>query len=283
MVQFVVQKKFIKQKSVSSSLSQSTKIGKTASLYIRKIPLIYFWIFFGVLVFFYWGYLSLKYTIFVPEYTISKIDYALSSVKIYDDPFLYKKISSLTKWENLHVLSWNNNKIIESIQKDYPFVEDILIVYKAPKTVLVKVLFSPPNLVLVHEEKKFGIIGNYIFELFSGNTLWMSGIVKLNIMSFNSGWAMTGIFFLQSPADLIDDIRLIKEWFPNIQGLYYMPWWHRMIVDLWNNKKIYINNAIDIQPQIINYQLLKKYYPDFNLLKEMDFGSLESDKVIVRK
>jgi len=46
---------------------------------------------------------------------------------------------------------------------------------------------------------------------------------------------------------------------------------------------VYINNAIPIEPQIVNYQLLKKYYSDFNLLREIDLGSLESDKVIVRK
>lgn len=283
MVQFAVQRKFTKQKSVSPSLWSSTEIGRKAWSYIRKIPVLYFWIFFGVLVFFYGGFLLLKYTIFVPEYRIAKIDYALSSAKIYDDPYLYKAITSEIKGENIYLLSWNTDAIIEKIQQQYPFVEDIIIVYKAPYTVLVKVIFSSPELILHNENKKFGVYKNTLFELFSWNTLWSSWVVRLEILSFMSWWALTWIFFLQSPTDLLDDIRLIKEWFPDIQKLSYLPGGHRMIVDLGNNKKIYINNAIDIQPQIINYQLLKKYYSDFNLLKEIDLGSLEADKVIVRK
>lgn len=283
MVQFAVQKKFIKQKSVSPSLSSWTSIGKKAWWYIRKIPVLYFWIFFGILVVFYGGFLLLKYTIFVPEYRISKIDYALSSVQVYDDPYLYKSISSLLLWENLYLISSNSNKIIGKIKKDYPFVEDVIMVYKWPNTLLVKVLFNQPELILLHEDKKFGMYKWYLFELFSGNSLGLSGIVNLEILSFNSGGALTWLFFLQSPDDLMDDIRIIKEWFPEIQWLSYMPGGHRMLVDLWNNRKVYINNAIPIEPQIVNYQLLKKYYSDFNLLKEIDLGSLESDKIIVRK
>ncbi|HCY21154.1 TPA: hypothetical protein DIC40_04860 [Patescibacteria group bacterium] len=127
----------------------------------------YFWIFFGILVFFYGGFLLLKYTIFVPEYRIGKIDYARSSAQIYDDPYLYKSISSLIKGENFYLISWNTKTIIQTIKKEYPFVQDIIIVYKAPKTVLVKVLFSPPELIMLHENKKFGVYKEHLFELFS--------------------------------------------------------------------------------------------------------------------
>jgi len=283
MVQFAVQKKFTKQKSVSSSISSWTTVGKKAWSYIRKIPILYFWIFFGILVFFYGWFLLLKYTIFVPEYRIAKIDYALSSVEVYDDPYLYKKISSLLLWENLYIISMNTDEIIDTVKLEYPFVDDIIMVYKAPYTLLVKVLFYQPELILKHEERKFWMYKWSVFELFSGNSLWSSGIVNLEILSFNSGWSLTWLFFSQSPDELIDDIRLVKEWFPEIQWLSYIPGWHRMVVDLGNNRKVYINNAIPIEPQIVNYQLLKKYYSDFNLLKEIDLGSLESDKVIVRK
>ncbi len=283
MVQFAVQRKFTRQKSISPSLWSSTEIGKKAWSYIRKIPVLYFWIFFGVLVFFYGWFLLLKYTIFVPEYRIAKIDYALSSVETYDDPYLYKKISSLLLWENLYLISRNSHKIIETVKSEYPFIDDVVITYKAPYTLFVKVLFSQPELILKYEEKKFWIYKWYLFELFSGNSLGQSGVIGLEVLSFTSWWALTWFFFLQSSDELLDDIHLIKEWFPEIQGLSYIPGGHRMIVSLGNNKKVYINNAIPIQPQIINYQLLKRYYSDFNLLKEIDLGSLESDKVIVRK
>ena len=50
-----------------------------------------------------------------------------------------------------------------------------------------------------------------------------------------------------------------------------------------DGKKFYINNLGDISNQIRNYQLLKKYYKDYAQLSEIDLGSLEKDKVIVRK
>ena len=50
-----------------------------------------------------------------------------------------------------------------------------------------------------------------------------------------------------------------------------------------DGKKLYINNLGDIQNQIRNYQLLKKYYKDYTKLAEVDLGSLENDKVIVSK
>lgn len=281
MVQFAVQRKFNKQGSSSNTISSG--IGKKASWYIRKIPVLYFWIFFGILIVFYGGFLLFKYTIFVPEYRITKIDYALSSAKIYDDPYLYKTITSFIKWENFYLISWNTDTILQEVQKKYPFVENVIIVYKSPHTVLVKVIFYSPDLILLHENKKFGVYKETIFELFSWNTLGNSGVVKLEILSFNSGWALTGLFFEQSATGLLDDIRLIKEWFPGISSLSYLPGGHRMIVHLGNNKQVYINNIIDIQPQIINYQLLKKYYSDFESLKEIDLWSLEKDKVIVRK
>jgi hypothetical protein len=280
MVQFVVQKKFTKQSSVSSSFASWPSIGNKAWWYIRKIPIRFFWIFFGVLVVCYWSFLLLKYTIFVPEYRISKVDYALSSVQLYDDPYLYKTISSLIKGENIYMISMNTDTILETVQEQYPFVQDVIIIYKAPKTVLVKLVFSLPDLILLHENKKFGVYKQQIFELLSWNT---SGVVNLEILSFNSGGALTGLFFVQSSSDLLDDIRLIKEWFPDIARLAYLPGGHRMLVYLSKNRKVYINTAIDIQPQIINYQLLKKYYSEFLYLKEIDLGSLESDKVIVRK
>jgi hypothetical protein len=50
-----------------------------------------------------------------------------------------------------------------------------------------------------------------------------------------------------------------------------------------DGKKFYINNGGDIENQIRNYQLLKKYYKDYTSLEDIDLGSLEKDKVIVRK
>lgn len=278
MVQFAVQKKYTKQKKNKVSL----KKWKKTKINTPKIPAVFFWVLFFGLLSIYWIFLLLKYTIFVPEYRIHQIDYAQSSVDIYDDPYLYKTISSLIKWENVYILSWNFSEILSSVQERYPFVQDIIIVYKQPNTVLVKLLFDSPDLVLRHNGSKFGVYKETLFELFSGNTLG-SGTIWLDVLSFSSGSYLTWIFYQQSAKKTLDDVLMIKQWLTGIASISYLPWAHRMIVYLGNGQKVYVNNAIDIQPQIANYQLLKKYYSDFNLLKEIDLWSLEKDKVIVRK
>lgn len=278
MVQFAVQKKYTKQKKNKISLRGSKKTKRNAP----KIPAVFFWVLFFWLLSIYWIFLLLKYTIFVPEYRIHQVDYAQSSVDNYDNPYLYKTISSLIKGENVYVLSWNFSKILSTVQEKYPFVQDIIIVYKQPNTVLVKLLFDSPDLVLRYNGLKIGVYNESLFELFSGNSLG-SGTIWLDVLSFSSGLYLTWIFYQQSAKKTLDDVLMIKQWLTGIASISYLPWAHRMIVYLGNGQKVYVNNAIDIQPQIANYQLLKKYYSDFNLLKEIDLWSLEKDKVIVRK
>jgi hypothetical protein len=48
-----------------------------------------------------------------------------------------------------------------------------------------------------------------------------------------------------------------------------LPGGERSIVYI-DGKKFYINNLADIPTQIKNYELLKKYYRDYALLKEVD-------------
>ncbi len=282
MVQFAVQKKFDKK---NYSAVGSSKIARKQKIwsYISKIPVFYFWIAFAVLILVYWIFLLLKYTLFLPENRITKIDYSLNSVEIYDDPYLYKTISSKLLWENLYVISMNTHKIIKSVQEEYPFVRDVEMIFKDDNTLLIKPLFFEPELILNHNWQRFGVFGWYVFELFSGNSLGLSGVVNLHILSFSSGTSLDGIFFQNSFDKILEDIRIIKEWFPEIQGLSYLPGWNRMIVDLGGDRKVFVNNAIQIEPQILNYQYLKQYYSEFNLLKEIDLGSLESDKIIVKK
>jgi len=278
MVQFVVQKKF-KKPSADQSLNVAHKVGWV----VRRIPIKFFWIFFGLFVLIYWVFLLLKNTIFASEYLIKKVDYSLSSVVQYDNPYLYKKISTLLKWENYYVTAWNKSDILESVQTEFPFVSDILMVYKPVNAMIVKVLFDKPDFLFIYEDHKFGVYKSNLFEIYSGNTIW-SGLIKINVVSFFSWLSMlTGIFY-KYPADkLLADVQLLKQGFSRIESLSYIPGWSRIIVNLDKWIKVYINTMVDIQKQIKNYQLLKKYYSDFALLKEIDLGSLESDKVIVKK
>ena len=93
---------------------------------------------------------------------------------------------------------------------------------------------------------------------------------------------MTGLFFRQSSDSLIQQLSLIAQGFPKLTRIEYLPGGERTAVYL-TNQVIYINNLMDVAQQIQNYMLLQKYYPSFAQLKEVDLGSLEKDKIIVRK
>lgn len=278
MVQFAVQRKFTKQ-TTSSSYSFAPKVG----LFFRKIPIKAIWIFFILFTLVYWIFLLLKYTIFSAQYYIKQIDYALNSVQQYDDPYLYKQISSLIKWENYYIISLNNRKIITLLQSNYPFIQDILITYISVNKVFVKIIFYQPQLILHHDTSVFGVYNWSLFQIYSWNTI-RSGGVEIDVLSFSSGLDMlTGVFYQYPVENIIRDIQFIRQWFPSIEAIAYLPGGHRMIITLLKGKKVYINNAIDIQQQIKNFQLLKKYYSEFDKLKEIDLWSLEIDKVIVKK
>jgi hypothetical protein len=48
-----------------------------------------------------------------------------------------------------------------------------------------------------------------------------------------------------------------------------LPGGERSIVYI-DGKEIYINNLANVVTQIRNYELLQKYYPDFNQLTQID-------------
>lgn len=85
-----VQKKF--SKSNSTPFADSSKKN---SFKKPKIPLHVLWIVFGGFLFIYGIFLALKFTLFVPEYTVTKIEYAKASDQIYDDPYFYKLVITL--------------------------------------------------------------------------------------------------------------------------------------------------------------------------------------------
>lgn len=85
-----VQKKFTKSQSTSFARSS-----KHMSFQKPKISLRAIWIVFGTLVGIYGIFLAIKYTLFVPEYTVTKVDYALANRQQYNDSDFYKLVITL--------------------------------------------------------------------------------------------------------------------------------------------------------------------------------------------
>ncbi len=230
----------------------------------------------------YWSFLLLKHTIFDHQYTIKRVLYDSGDIERYDEPYMYKRIKNWMLDENYHVVKRYRQRIISDIMLHYPMVTDVGIDYRSNNTVFVKLTFRPINMVIRNQEFRRALVGDVLLPLYSGNNI-ANGVKILDMPEYFSGMnAMTGLFFRIPAQELTQQIELLYQWFPNLHHIEYLPGGERSIVFL-NGRKYYINNLWDIPNQIRNYELLKKYYKDFEHLYEIDLGSLGKDKVIVRQ
>lgn len=230
----------------------------------------------------YWSFLLLKNTLFAQKYTITTVQYNVSDIKTYGDPYMYKAISSQIKKENFAIARFNKNTILAWLQDKYPFIKDMIITFVSTNTVRVDLIFQIPEVLIRNYNFKYGVFRGHIFPIYSWDAMG-TGVKILDMPGYLSGYgAMTGFFFRQAYDDLIQQVELMYQWFPWLHHIEYLAGGERSIVYL-AGKRIYLNNLADIATQIKNYELLKKYYVNFNQLTEIDLGSIEMDKVIVKK
>ncbi len=240
------------------------------------------WIIFLLFALIYGGYYALSSTIFAHQYVIKRVLYDSWDVAWYDDPYLYKLINMRIKGENYYVARFFRSRIMDDINVQYPMVDTLDITYTSSNTVSVKLTFLPIDLVIRNQEDQYALIASKTFPITSWNKI-ANGIKILDMPSYLSGvHTLSGLFFRQPASGLVQQVELLYQWFPWLHHIEYLPGGERSIVYL-DGKKFYINNGGDIANQIRNYQLLKKYYKDYNQLEDIDLGSLENDKVIVRK
>lgn len=230
----------------------------------------------------YWWFLLLKNTIFAHQYVIKRVLYDSWDIARYDDPYMYKLINTRIKGENYYVVKMYKTRVLDDVQSKYPIISDLGVDYRSSNTVFVKLTFRPLDMVIRNQDLRYGLIGNTLLPIYSWNKI-ANGINILDLPEYLSGMtAMSWLFYRQSATELVQQTELLYQWFPGLHHIEYLPWGERSIVYL-DGKELYINNLWDIPNQIRNYQLLKKYYKDYNSLSEIDLGSLEKDKVIVRK
>lgn len=232
--------------------------------------LIYGWFFF------------LRRSIFNHQYTIKRVQYDSWNISWYDEPYLYKRINTRVKWENYYVAKFYKSRILADIQTKFPMVSAIDITYVSSNTVLIKLKFIPIDMVIRNQDVRFALIWDILLQIFSWNKI-SDNVIVLDLPAYLSGMnTFSGMFYRQSASWLVQQIHLLNQWFPWLDHIEYLPWGERSIVYL-DGKKFYINNGSDIENQIRNYQLLKKYYKEYKQLEDIDLWSLGKDKVIVRK
>lgn len=239
-------------------------------------------IIFAVFALIYGGFFFLQRSIFNHQYIVKRVVYASWDIAWYDEPYLYKRINTRIKGENYYVVRLFKSRVLDEIKSTYPMVSDISFEYVSSNTVSVKLTFIPIDMVIRNQGVKFALIGSTVLQIYTGNKIG-NGIKVLDLPSYLSGMnSLSGLFFRQPATWLVQQIELLYQWFPWLDHIEYLPWWERSIVYL-DGKKFYINNGADISNQIRNYQLLKKYYKEYNSLEDIDLGSLEKDKIIVRR
>jgi len=238
-------------------------------------------IFFMFAVVYGWYYL-LSRSIFAHQYVIKRVVYASWNIAWYDEPYLYKRINTWVKGENYYVVKMYRSRILHDIQSTYPMVSAIDVAYVSSNTVSINLTFIPIDMVIRNQTQRYVLINGKLLQVYSWNKI-TNGIKILDMPSYLTGvQSLSGLFYRQQATWLVQQIELLYQWFPGLDHIEYLPWWERSIVYL-ENKKFYINNGADIANQIRNYQLLKKYYKEYTSLEDIDLGSLEKDKVIVRK
>lgn len=279
MIKFVVPKPVKKIKRTYTPV-QSEK--KTRKIWPRFFSIKIIWIVFWLFALVYWSFLVLKNTIFDTQYTIKRVVYDSGDVQRYDEPYMYRLITNWIKNENYHVVKRYKHRVLNDLVAKYPVVTDFGIDYRGTNTVFIKLTFRPLDLVIRNQDQRFAIVGDTVLPLYSGNNI-ANGVKILDLPEYLSGSKyISGIFFRIPAYELVQQVNMLYEWFPNFHHIEYLPWGDRSIVYL-DGRKYYINNLWDIPNQIRNYELLKKYYKEFAQLSEIDLGSLEKDKVIVRK
>ena len=236
-----------------------------------------------VVIFSYWIFFIIKHTIFRTENYIEKVYYSQASIDNYDNPYLYKKISELIKNENYYVVSkFKKWSILDVLQNQFPIVKNIKIIQPKKFAASVRVDFYYPDMVFKLWDRKFGILWDYDFEIFSGNKL-SDSIFSIDLPEYVS-WidSLHWLFFEISADKLMYDMDIISQWFTGYTRIVYLPWSSMTLVFI-GDKKIYLNNKNSLTGQINNYELLMKYYNEASSLKIIDLWSLEWDKIIVRK
>jgi hypothetical protein len=227
----------------------------------------------------------LSRTIFASAYTIAEVKYVSGTISVYDDPYLYAEVSSYLEEKNIYKVKWWGKKeFIQHVREVFPLVDDIQLYYLYEHTVAVRLVFSQPDVVMVLPTgKRFAIYWERSFPLFSGNSLGSESL-HIQLPSHLSHLdTLDWIFYVTSVEDLLLSIDAIQEVFLYPEDIIYVPGAERIIVTTTDGRLVYINLLQDTRAQLTKLQILKDYYTGFDSLREIDLGSLEDNRVIVRK
>lgn len=224
-------------------------------------------------------------TIFSSDYTITSVRYDSWSVSLFDEPALYSTISKNLQGKNYYLMrlfgKWD---VFATIQEQFPMVSSMDIFFLEKNTAAVSLRFDDPLMVVVAGERKFAVYdATNILPLYPQNTLWQD-TVQLMLADYASGMdTLDGLFFRVAPDTLFTQLLSFDDYFRKPYTVLYFPGVEKTQITAADGKVLYINNLGDIDAQLAKIDMLKKYYPEFDRLWQIDLGSLDQNTVIVKK
>ncbi len=224
-------------------------------------------------------------TILSSDYIIKTVRYDSGSVSLFDEPELYSFISRSLQGRNYHMIKifWQR-ALFSEINQEFPMVESIDLFFLEKNTAAVSLQFYDPIMVLIVDENKFAVYDAlHIVPLYKHNTLWQD-VLHVNLANYISDvYDLDGIFFKIDPLLLYEQIMLLDEYLQKPYELLYFPGAEKSRITAADWKILYFNHLGSIPNQLRKIDMLKKYYSDFDNLRQMDLWSLDDHTVIVRK
>lgn len=224
----------------------------------------------------------LQKTLFDTTNYITDIQRSSESIQQYDNPYLYQDIQEHLSGKNVYTLNyfWYAG-LLWSLQQKYPTLTRMQVNKTLANAVAVELDFIKPDILFQLQERKFGIWKWWILEVFSGNTI-ADEVFTVHLPLYASGIQfIDGIFYDVPQEQLLQDLYMIHNAFPQAERIVYMPWSQTTVVFVYK-KKIYINHTHDISAQMRMFYGLEKYYTWFSNLGVIDLGSLEDGQAIVK-
>ncbi|MDD4714336.1 MAG: hypothetical protein PHT72_02560 [Candidatus Absconditabacteria bacterium] len=264
----------IRTPNVKISLSAKTK-----KIITRVTMIIIFCVFIFVFI--------IRGFFFRAEYTIEKIKFSQGTIDYYEDIELFNALTTQVKNQNYFMLNrFKKHDILHSIQATHPFVTDINFQLETGNTLGINVLYKEPALKIKYREKEYGVRNDTtIFELQSGGALGLAAPV-IDTPQYASGAVSLESFFFQfSFKNFTLLLPKVYEAIPNIRRFVYLVGSRRVALFTTDEKVIYLNlqDIKTLETQFEKYHKLQKYYPDFDRIASIDLGSLDENRVIIRK
>lgn len=241
------------------------------------------WIIIIIIIFLYWLYLIFQKTLLKPENVIRNVEISSETLTEYDSPYIIKDIKNYIIGENVYLLKmFHKDDLLQEIQSVYPIVKGITLNKSNSYTAVVEIEYFIPDLIVKSQDKRFGYYKNYNFVIFSGNTIW-SSTTTFELPIYSSGIdSIYGLFFDRDILEFKEQIEFIQDVVPDVVRTVYLPGGEKILIVLWDNKRIYLNILSDIPEQIQKLLRVQQYYKDYDKISTIDLWSLKGWEIIVR-